>query len=183
MSDRESLNIWSSIGGVSIPMKVVEAGHQYDVEVELEEFDGLASTLGLSISARDSPDKEESKLTINSNVRKMEVLLKDCDEPFTFGKIDSMVASVRLLTKGGLVDVQEKLKDAFFEGPPTLPIGKISLKDGPGSGPDTSIFSSNMDDPMELRSLEKLTPSIMPGNDVVCLYIIILYIVFEWVLI
>ena len=111
VADQESLNSWSSLGGVSIPLTYIEAGHQYDLEIEMDEIDGLASTLGVSISARDSPAKEEGSLKANPNVRKMEVLLKSCDQPFEFGSIDQMVASVRLLTKGGLAEVEEKLKD------------------------------------------------------------------------
>ena len=55
---------------------------------------------------------------------------------------------------------------AFFEGPPTLPLGSMSLHDGAGSGPDIGLFTDNMDSPSELRSLEKLTPSVMPGTGV-----------------
>ena len=162
VSDLESKNKFSSIGGVSIPIPYIEAGHQYDLEIEMEEVDGLASTLGVSISARDSPQKEEAALQANSNVRKMEILLKSCDGPFGFGQIDQMVASVRLLTKKGLADMEEQLKDAMLEGPPTIPIGTMPLNDGPGSGPNIDLFKNNMEDPSELRTLEKLTPSINP---------------------
>jgi hypothetical protein len=60
---------WPSLGGVSLPLVDIEAGHQYDLCVEIDPGSGNnTSRLGLSVSGRASTDSEAATLKVNSQV-------------------------------------------------------------------------------------------------------------------
>ncbi len=154
---------WASLGGVSLPIMSIEAGHQYDLTVEFGKNGGAPSVLGVGVWARDSPSTEEALLKVNSNVHRLEVLLKSMGGPLPFD-CAGMIAAVRVLSKEGLASLQKDIQAGFVrDGLPTLPTGRLPYQ-SPAAGPDVAAFKQNAEDYTKIRTLEKVSPAISPGT-------------------
>ena len=160
---------WASLGGFSIPLEDVMAGHQYDLRVDYGTYrvagKKLTSSLFVSIYGRDSTNGEKATLKYRPDSSRLEVMIKGFDGKWPF-EIDSMLASVELLTAEAYSKTKLELsKLANGDTDATVPIPPFGLlplnaaQYGPNLDP---LKESNKKDTKILNSLTKCTPVVRP---------------------
>ena len=160
---------WPSLGGFSIPVDDIFAGHQYDLRVDYGTFklNGKKVTQSLFVSfwARDSPNGEMATLKYAPDSSRLEVMIKGFDDTWPFD-VERLMACANVYSEEAYAKIKMDLSK-LANGDNAIPIppfGLLPLNDV-GSGPSLApLQESNTRDNNILQTLSKCTPVIKPKS-------------------
>ena len=157
---------WPSLGGFSVPVDDIMAGHQYDLRVDYGTFklDGkkVTQSMFVSFSARDSPNGEMATLKYAPDSSRLEVMIKGFDDTWPFD-VERLMACADVYSEEAYAKVKMELSK-LANGDNAIPIppfGLLPLNDV-GSGPTLApLQENNTRDNNILQTLSKCTPVIV----------------------
>lgn len=160
---------WPSLGGFSIPLEDIMAGHQYDLRVDYGTYKvagkKMTSSLFVSIYARDSTNGEKAALKYAPESSRLEVFVKGFDDKWPF-EVDRLLASCEIYSEESYARAKLELsKLANGESDAAVPIppfGHLPLNNA-NYGPELeNLRVNNKQNNSLLQSLARCTPIIKP---------------------